>query len=327
MIPTQTNKLLEVSDLTVQLNTEEGQLGIIENISFSMLESEIFALVGESGCGKSITSLALTRLLPSNQAVYPSGKINFGNLDLLQCSEVDLRNIRGNEIAYIFQEPFAALNPLQTIGDQIIEGFLLHKLGDKEEALAKAETLLQKVGISDVKQRLDQYPNQFSGGMLQRVSIAMALMCDPKLLIADEPTSAIDVTIQLQLIELLLRLKSEIKMSILFISHDIGLVSHIADRIAVMYAGKIVETGTTSEVLDSPKHPYAKALIDAYPTKDKLGKRLQVIDGIVPNPKDYPKGCHFYERCRKRIDICKESDPPFVSISDTHKAQCYAVNQ
>lgn len=327
MIPTLTNKLLEVSDLTVQLNTEEGQLGIIENISFSMLESEIFALVGESGCGKSITSLALTRLLPSNQAVYPSGKINFGDLDLLQCSEVDLRNIRGNEIAYIFQEPFAALNPLQTIGDQIIEGFLLHKLGDKEEALAKAETLLQKVGISDVKQRLDQYPNQFSGGMLQRVSIAMALMCDPKLLIADEPTSAIDVTIQLQLIELLLRLKSEIKMSILFISHDIGLVSHIADRIAVMYAGKIVETGTTSEVLDSPKHPYAKALINAYPTKDKLGKRLQVIDGIVPNPKDYPKGCHFYERCRERIDICKESDPPFVSISDTHKVQCYVVNQ
>ena len=207
----------------------------------------------------------------------------------------------------------------------MIEGFLYHKLGDKKQALEKAKRLLLRVGISDAEQRLNQYPNQFSGGMLQRVSIAMALMCDPKLLIADEPTSAIDVTIQLQLIELLLELKSEINMSILFISHDIGLVSNIADRIAVMYAGKIVEMGKTEEVIDSPKHPYARALIDAYPTKDKLGKRLQIIEGIVPNPKDYPIGCHFYDRCREAIDKCKIGEPPFKKITNTQTIQCYVV--
>jgi peptide/nickel transport system ATP-binding protein len=319
------NQLLSIDNLSVQLNTEEGQLSIIENISFHIAESEIFALVGESGCGKSITSLALTRLLPSNQASYPSGAILFNNLNLLQCSDEELRAVRGREIAYIFQEPFSALNPLQKIGDQLVEGFLFHKLGDKETAIRKAESLLNRVGITDATQRLNQYPNQFSGGMLQRVSIAMALMCDPKLLIADEPTSAIDVTIQLQLIELLLELKAEIKMSILFISHDIGLVSHIADRIGVMYAGKIVEVGKTDEVIDSPTHPYAKALIDAYPTKDKLGKRLQVIEGLVPNPKDYPIGCHFYDRCKERVNLCKESEPPFKIISNSQTVQCFVV--
>jgi oligopeptide/dipeptide ABC transporter ATP-binding protein len=317
--------LLSVNNLSVLIDTEEGVLSIIEDISFEIQSSEIFALVGESGCGKSITSLAITRLLPSNQASYPKGAVRFQKLNLLDCDEPELRSIRGKEIAYIFQEPFSALNPLQKIGDQLIEGFLFHKLGNKEEAIAKAESLLNKVGITDAKQRLGQYPNQFSGGMLQRVSIAMALMCDPKLLIADEPTSAIDVTIQLQLIELLLNLKSEIKMSILFISHDIGLVSHIADRIGVMYAGKLVEIGTTDEVIDSPKHPYAKALIDAYPTKDKLGKRLQVIEGLVPNPKDYPIGCHFYERCKDRIDSCKSAEPPFHKLSETRIVQCYVV--
>lgn len=317
--------LISVKDLSVQLFTEEGKLSIIENISFSIGRSEIFALVGESGCGKSITALSLTQLLPSNQASYPSGSIIFEEEDLTQCSIEKLRSIRGKDITYIFQEPFSSLNPLQKIGDQLIEGFLLHKLGDKEAALAKAEALLKRVGITDAKQRLDQYPNQFSGGMLQRVSIAMALMCDPKLLIADEPTSAIDVTIQLQLIELLLELKAEIKMSILFISHDIGLVSNIADRIGVMYAGKLVEVGTTAEVIDSPKHPYAKALIDAYPTKDKLGKRLQIIDGIVPTPRDYPKGCHFYDRCSERVSMCKEKDPIFKNLSETHIVQCFVV--
>lgn len=317
--------LISVKDLSVQLLTEEGKLSIIENISFRIGRSEIFALVGESGCGKSITALSLTQLLPSNQAAYPSGSVTFENEDLIKCSIERLRSIRGKDITYIFQEPFSSLNPLQKIGDQLIEGFLLHNLGNKEEALAKAETLLKRVGITDAKQRLDQYPNQFSGGMLQRVSIAMALMCDPKLLIADEPTSAIDVTIQLQLIELLLELKAEIKMSILFISHDIGLVSNIADRIGVMYAGKLVEVGTTAEVIDSPKHPYSKALIDAYPTKDKLGKRLQIIDGIVPTPRDYPKGCHFYDRCSERVSDCQANDPIFKKLSETHTVQCFVV--
>jgi len=325
MKPVLMDPLLQIENLRVQLQTEEGNLSIIENISFGIKKSEIFALVGESGCGKSITAVSLTRLLPSNQASYPSGSVLFDGKNLLTCSIEELRKIRGKEIAYIFQEPFSALNPLQKIGDQLIEGYLLHKLGNRESALAKAEILLNRVGITDAKSRLDQYPNQFSGGMLQRVSIAMALMCDPKLLIADEPTSAIDVTIQLQLIELLLELKNEIQMSILFISHDIGLVSHLADRIGVMYAGKLVEIGTTSEVIDSPKHPYAKALIEAYPTKEKLGKRLQVIEGIVPSPKDYPKGCHYYDRCKERIDQCKQSEPVFKKLSETQLIQCFVV--
>jgi len=319
------DQLIRVENLRVVLSTEEGNLSIIEDISFEIKKSEIFALVGESGCGKSITAVSLTRLLPFNQASYPSGIVTFEETDLLSCSMEDLRKIRGREVAYIFQEPFSSLNPLQKIGDQLIEGYLHHKMGDKVSAIAKAETLLKRVGITDAKQRLDQFPNQFSGGMLQRVSIAMALMCDPKLLIADEPTSAIDVTIQLQLIELLLELKKEIQMSILFISHDIGLVSHLADRIGVMYAGKLVEIGTTTEVIDSPKHPYAKALIEAYPTKEKLGKRLQIIEGIVPNPKDYPRGCHFYDRCKERAEICKESEPIFKKLSDTHTIQCFVA--
>ncbi len=325
MIPNSSPNLISVRDLSVQLQTEEGKLSIIEKISFEILESEIFAIVGESGCGKSITALALTRLLPSNQASYPTGSVIFKDNNLLACSDDMLRAIRGQEIAYIFQEPFSALNPLQKVGDQLIEGFILHGLGDKRQALEKAEYLLKKVGITDAKQRLDQYPSQFSGGMLQRVSIAMALMCDPKLLIADEPTSAIDVTIQLQLIDLLMELKNEIKMSILFISHDIGLVSNIANRIGVMYAGKMVEIGNTSEVIDTPKHPYAKALIEAYPSQDKLGKRLQIIEGLVPSPKNYPIGCHFFERCKERINSCKESEPIFKKFSDSQIVQCSVV--
>ncbi|BDA77354.1 dipeptide/oligopeptide/nickel ABC transporter ATP-binding protein [Leptospira kobayashii] len=319
--------LLSVNNLSVQLNTEEGKLDIIKDISFSIAESEIFALVGESGCGKSISSLAMTRLLPANQAIYPTGSIDFSGKDLLRLSSEEMRKIRGKEIAYIFQEPFSSLNPLQRIGEQMIEGFLHHGLGTETEALAKAEYLFQTVGITDAKQRLGQYPNQFSGGMLQRVCIAMALMCDPKLLIADEPTSAIDVTIQLQLIQLLLRLKKEIKMSILFISHDIGLVSHLAQRMAVMYAGRIVEIGSVDEVIDTPKHPYSKALIEAYPSHDKLGKKLQIIEGMVPSPKDYPIGCHFQDRCSIKMEICKTAQPALRKLSDTQSAFCFALGE
>ncbi|GBF51045.1 ABC transporter ATP-binding protein [Leptospira ryugenii] len=317
------NNLLDVRDLSVSLHTEHGTVGIIEGISFAIQKGEIFALVGESGCGKSISSLSLTRLLPANTAEYPKGEVLFLGKDLLKLPEGELRKIRGKEIAYIFQEPFSALNPLHKIGAQLTEGFLYHGLGNERQALDKAEYLLTKVGITDVKQRLNQYPNQFSGGMLQRVSIAMALMCDPKLLVADEPTSAIDVTIQLQLIELLLELKREIGMSILFISHDIGLVSHVADRIGVMYAGKLVEFGKTDDVIDHTLHPYAKALIEAYPSSNSFGKRLLTIDGIVPSPKDYPEGCHFFDRCRVRMDICKRQDPPFRTFSTSHIVQCH----
>lgn len=322
-----TDYLLSVKDLSIHLLSEGRLLPILSNIYFDIQKGETFSLVGESGCGKSITSLALTKLLPSNIASYPSGSVIFENQNLLQISESSLRSIRGNDISYVFQEPFSSLNPLHKIGDQLIEGFLLHGLGSKEEAEKKAIYLLERVGITDAPLRIKQYPNQFSGGMLQRVCIAMALMCDPKLLIADEPTSAIDVTIQLQLIQLLQDLKKDIGMSVLFISHDIGLVSHISDRIGVMYAGKIIETGTVSEIIDTPKHPYTQALINAYPTNDSLGKKLTTIEGIVPSPSSYGVGCRFFDRCKDRKEICKSNPPPNIQLSPSHNLECFLYSE
>jgi peptide/nickel transport system ATP-binding protein len=316
-------KAIEVKDLSIHIKTDDGVLPIVSGISFHLEKGETLALVGESGCGKSITSLALTKLLPSNTTLYPTGSITFEGSDLMKASSEHLRSVRGKEIAYVFQEPFTSLNPLHKIGIQLIESFLLHGLGSKEEAETKAIYLLERVGITDAKQRLDQYPNQFSGGMLQRVCIAMALMCDPKILIADEPTSAIDVTIQLQLIELLKELRKEHGMSVLFISHDIGLVSNIADRIAVMYAGKIVEQGSVDLVIDTPKHPYTQSLISAYPTHENIGKKLITIDGIVPSPKSYPSGCRFHTRCKDKLEICDVKIPNPSLVRESQIVECF----
>ncbi|TGL24385.1 ABC transporter ATP-binding protein [Leptospira yanagawae] len=316
-------KAISVNNLSIEIKTDDGVLPIVSGISFDIDKGETLALVGESGCGKSISSLALTKLLPTNTTMYPTGSILLNGTNLLEADASYLRSIRGKEITYVFQEPFTALNPLQKIGNQLVEGFLLHGLGSKEEAEKKAIYLLERVGITDAKHRLDQYPNQFSGGMLQRVCIAMALMCDPKILIADEPTSAIDVTIQLQLIELLKELKKEHGMAVLFISHDIGLVSHIADRIAVMYAGKIVEQGKVDLVIDSPKHPYTKALIAAYPNHENIGKKLVTIDGIVPSPKSYPSGCRFHTRCKEKMEICESKIPMPNKVTDFQFVECF----
>ncbi|TGM79429.1 ABC transporter ATP-binding protein [Leptospira bouyouniensis] len=316
-------KAIDVKDLSIQIKTDEGILPIVSGISFHLDKGETLALVGESGCGKSITCLALTKLLPSNTTIYPTGSVLFDGFDLMKSSSEHLRSVRGKEISYVFQEPFSSLNPLHKIGKQLVESFLLHGLGSIEEAENKAIYLLERVGITDAKQRLEQYPNQFSGGMLQRVCIAMALMCDPKILIADEPTSAIDVTIQLQLIELLKELRKEHGMSVLFISHDIGLVSNIADRIAVMYAGKIVEQGNVDLVIDSPKHPYTKALISAYPTHENIGKKLVTIDGIVPSPKSYPSGCRFHTRCKEKMEICDSKIPYPSLVKESQIVECF----
>lgn len=316
-------KAIQVKDLSIQIKTDDGILPIVDHVNFYLAKGETLALVGESGCGKSITSLALTQLLPSNTTLYPTGSILFEENDLLFSAPDHLRSVRGKEISYVFQEPFSALNPLHKIGAQLTEGFLLHGLGSKQEAEDKAIYLLERVGITDAKLRLGQYPNQFSGGMLQRVCIAMALMCDPKILIADEPTSAIDVTIQLQLIELLKELRKENGMSVLFISHDIGLVSHIADRIAVMYAGKIIEQGNVADVIDSPKHPYTQALIAAYPTHENIGKKLVTIEGIVPSPKSYPTGCRFHTRCNDKLPICNLSVPQTIPIAEHQSVDCF----
>ncbi|MCZ8238139.1 MAG: ABC transporter ATP-binding protein [Leptospiraceae bacterium] len=317
--------LLKVDNFSLDLVTENGNLPVIQDISFQIHQGEFLALVGESGCGKSVCSLALTKLLPSNLAKYKSGSILFQEEDIIQMDASEIQNLRGNKISYVFQEPFSSLNPLKKIKDQIIESFLIHKMGTKEEAIHKAEILLEKVGITDISQRLNSYPNHMSGGMLQRISIAMALITDPILLIADEPTSAIDVTIQAQLIQLLMEMKKQFSLSVLFISHDIALVSHMADRIAVMYAGQIVEIGKIDEVIDSPKHPYTQALLNSYPSSDDINKELEVIPGIVPSPLEYPIGCHFAERCKHKMDVCISRKPKSRHITETHSALCHLL--
>lgn len=319
--------LLSVENLSVSFRVEETLLPVLQNISFSVKNAEVHALVGESGCGKSVTSLAITKLLPVNIAEYNTGSVNYKGIDLLNTGYEELLKTRGKEIAYIFQDPFSTLNPLQIIKEQIIESYLIHISENEKEAVEKAKFLLNKVGLTDLDSRLNSYPSQMSGGMLQRISIAMALMCDPSLLIADEPTSAIDVTIQSQLIELLLKLKSEIKMSILFISHDLALVSALADRISVMYAGRIAETGSVDDVIDNPKHPYTIALIDSVPSFGKDSRRLKTIRGIVPSPYDYPSGCHFSTRCEKVFNRCLLHKPLPVRISESQYSSCFLFEE
>lgn len=315
--------LLRLENLSVHLLTNASSIPVLQDINFSVKEGEILAVVGESGCGKSLTSLALTRLLPEKVFSYHSGKIIFQEKNILEFSETELYSLRGGEIAYIFQDPFTSLNPIKKIKDQIIEPYLIHISQSKKEALEKAEFLLGKVGITDIKDRLEAYPGQMSGGILQRISIAMSLMCNPKLLVADEPTSALDVTIQSQLVDLLMEIRRENKMSILFISHDIGLVSSISDRIIIMYAGQIVESGIVDSVMDKPLHPYTRALLGAIPEiGDFSGKKLDSIPGIVPAPVDFPKGCHFNTRCSRVMEKCKTSKPLLTELQ-TQSVRCY----
>jgi len=315
--------ILEVQDLSVSLQADGNTYPILDGIHFSLQSGEVLALVGESGSGKSITALSLTRLLPSNLTKYQAKSIRFFGRDLWEVRESEMQKIRGREIAYIFQEPFSSFNPIETIGNQLCEGMLVHGLGNFTQAKKKAVQLLEEVGITDALSRFDAYPNQFSGGMLQRASIAMALMCDPKLLIADEPTSAIDVTIQLQIMELLVRLQKERNLAVLFISHDMGLVSYFADRIAVLYAGRIVEIGTTEEILENPRHPYTQALVRAYPSESHSEKKLFTIGGQVPPPSQYPKHCRFADRCPARFAPCTQERPSTQQISPTHSVACF----
>ncbi|AOP35703.1 dipeptide/oligopeptide/nickel ABC transporter ATP-binding protein [Leptospira tipperaryensis] len=318
--------LLQVKNFSLDLFSENRWLPVLQNLTFDIKQGEILSLIGESGCGKSLTALALTRLIPSNISRVKSGEILYQGKDLLKLSPKELRKIRGKEISYVFQEPFAALNPLMKIEDQMIEAYLMHISPNRKEAIEKAEYLLSSVGITDIKQRLYSYPNQMSGGILQRISIAMALMCDPSLLIADEPTSAIDVTIQAQLVELLLNLQKQNQMSILFISHDFGLVGTIAHRIAVMYAGRIAELGDTDSVIDSPNHPYTIDLLRSIPSLAKSVHDLLPIQGIVPSPDQYPLGCHYSTRCGSVFDMCKENKPELFSIhssGELHQSACF----
>jgi oligopeptide/dipeptide ABC transporter ATP-binding protein len=309
--------LLDVRDLNVYFRTEGAPVPVVSGLTFSIEESEVFGLAGESGCGKSITALSIMGLLPRN--AYASGEILFRGKDLLKTDEESKRLLRGNEISMIFQEPMTSLNPVLTVGYQIAEVLVTHRNMSKKEALEKAVELLASVRIPSPEIRVKEYPHQMSGGMRQRVMIAMAIACNPALLIADEPTTALDVTIQAQILELIQRLKEDRRMSILFITHDLGVIAENASRVAVMYAGKLMELATTAEIFNNPGHPYTIGLLESIPKG--RGIPLKPIPGTVPRPEDFPEGCRYAERCGNAAPECSV-EPPLIEVSQGHFVRC-----
>ena len=320
-----TNSLLSVQDLCVSFKTESGELNVLDHVSFDLLKGKTLGLVGESGCGKSVTSMSIMRLLPQPAGLINKGTITYDNKDLLQLNSVQLREIRGNRIAMIFQEPMTALNPVQTIGSQILEVFKLHRKElSPKEALKSALDILDRVGIPDAKIRISEFPHQLSGGMRQRVVIAMALACKPDILIADEPTTALDVTIQAQILELMKDLQEEMGMGILFITHDLGVIAELCDDIVVMYAGRVVEKTSVLSLFKSPKHPYSKGLLDSIPKIETTKrKRLDTIDGQVPSLTEMPSGCRFYNRCPAAEDLCKQQSHTLQQVTPEHYVNCH----
>jgi len=314
--------LLEIRDLSVHFFTEEGVVRAVESVGFEIHPEEILSLVGESGCGKSVTGLSILRLIPSPPGRVVSGEILFDGLRLLELEEKEMEKVRGNEIAMIFQEPMTSLNPVFTIGDQIMEAILYHQRLDRTEARRKAIEMLDRVKIPSPETRIDAYPHQLSGGMRQRAMIAMALSCQPKLLIADEPTTALDVTIQAQILQLLKEIQREMGMAVMLITHDLGVVSEIADRVAVMYAGRIVEVAPIEAIFRQMRHPYTGGLLDSIPRLEERRERLNAIPGQVPNPMDLPVGCKFHPRCSLIIEECKKEEPPLFQVDGDHFSRC-----
>lgn len=303
--------LLEIKNLKTYFKTDEGLVKAVDDISYSVNKGKILAVVGESGCGKSVTALSIMKLVQSPPGCYEGGEILFDGKDILTLSDKELRNIRGNQIAMIFQDPMTALNPVFTCGSQVAEAVMLHQNLNNQNALKIVEKMFIDVGLPSPKQRMNEYPHQLSGGMCQRVMIAMALACKPKLLIADEPTTALDVTIQAQILDLINGLKDEYQMSVVFITHDLGVVAEIADDVVVMYAGKIVEKGSVQEIFDSPLHPYTQGLLKSVRSLVNKDEKLYVIKGSVPDPRDFPSGCAFHPRCLDADSECSKVVPKF----------------
>ena len=317
---------LEIQNLTVSFSTPKGKLIAVNGISFHLNPGETLALVGESGCGKTVSALSILRLLPEPPAEILNGKILFDGQDLLSLRAKALQDLRGHSISMIFQDPMTSLNPVLTVGEQIAETLLRHTTMNRQEALQKSVDLLSRVELPSPKEKLQYYPHQLSGGMRQRVMIAMALACAPRVLIADEPTTALDVLIQAQILELLGNLKKETGMSILIITHDLGVVAEIAQRVLVMYAGEIVESGPAKALLNNPFHPYTKGLIASIPklgTKKKPGARLEEISGNVPSLDQRPSGCPFHPRCSWAMEICKTQNPQLRMIEAQRQVSCH----
>ena len=319
--------LLEVKDLSTYFFTPEGVVKAVDSITYDLEEGETLALVGESGCGKSVSALSIMRLIQRPGRTV-SGEVNFAGQDLLALDDTEMRRIRGKDMAMIFQEPMTSLNPVLTIGKQLTEALMLHLGMEQSAADDKAGELLEKVGIPEGRGRLRDFPHQFSGGMRQRVMIAMALSCDPKMLIADEPTTALDVTIQAQILELVKALGQEMGTAVLIITHNLGVVARYADRVNVMYAGKIIERGTAREIYTNPRHPYTIGLLNSVPRLDQPRKeQLDPIEGSPPDLIGLPEGCSFRPRCRYAIDRCAVEYPPLVEVTEGHTAACWVSEQ
>jgi peptide/nickel transport system ATP-binding protein/oligopeptide transport system ATP-binding protein len=319
--------LLQLQNLKTYFFTFEGVAKAVDDVSFHLDKGEVLGIVGESGCGKSVTAQSIMRLIPIPPGKIVGGQILFGSLDLAQLPFEELRLIRGKRIAMIFQEPMTSLNPVYTIGDQISEMFILHENQSRHESRDRAIEMLQKVQIPAPERRVHEYPHQLSGGMRQRAMIAMALACNPEILIADEPTTALDVTIQAQILELMMKLQEDFDTAIMMITHDLGVIAEISKRVVVMYAGKVVEEGSTQAIFEDPKHPYTRGLLKSIP---KLGERashgrqrLQEIKGIVPSLYELPAGCRFLPRCPDAMEICRQEVPELINIGDQHSVRCY----
>lgn len=319
--------LLDVQNLRTNINTKKHSIQIVRGVSFGVNKGEIVGIVGESGCGKSVTSLSILQLLHDTPIEVEAGTVHFKGKNLLDLTEKEMRNIRGKDMAMIFQDPMTSLNPVLKIGKQLIQGIILHLNCSKEEARNRAIAMLESVGIPNAVNVMKQYPHQLSGGMRQRVMIAMAMSCKPELLIADEPTTALDVTIQAQILELMKQLREENNTTILLITHDLSVVAEICDRVIVMYAGTIVEEASVEELFESPRHPYTKGLIGSVPQIGERQTRLNSIKGQVPAPNQMPQGCKFATRCPHAMDICKEKEPILMSESDTRKHRCWLFQE